>query len=232
MNKIKYILTALLALTIAAPVLAQNINAQKDEFSKALQVQIAKAAAKEKNTLNLKNPKIEVSAEKTQEIIALMRKSGKFTEKDVEVVKHLFENNQADLALLLIVSKIQQNKEQASAKANKQNFSFNMKDQKIEVSAEKAQEIVALMEQSGKFTEQDVKMAKQCIENDQADLVLLLIISKLLKDKQDQDAVAVQKTEESSWLSAVFGGKYPGETDDSYRCRMEMKKYPAAQPFK
>lgn len=232
MNKMKYILTALLAVTIAAPVFAQNINAQKDEFSKALQVQIAKAAAKEKNTLNLKNPKIEVSAEKTQEIIALMKKSGKFTEKDVEVVKHLFENNQADLALLLIVSKIQQNKEQASAKANKQNFSFNMKDQKIEISAEKAQEIVALMEQSGKFTEQDVKMAKQCFENDQADLALLLIISKLLKDKQDQDAVAVQKTEESSWLSAVFGGKYPGETDDSYRCRMEMKKYPAAQPFK
>lgn len=232
MNKMKYILTTLLAVTIAAPVFAQNINAQKDEFSKALQVQIAKAAAKEKNTLNLKNPKIEVSAEKTQEIIALMRKSGKFTEKDVEVVKHLFENNQADLALLLIVSKIQQNKEQASAKANKQNFSFNMKDQKIEISAEKAQEIVALMEQSGKFTEQDVKMAKQCFENDQADLALLLIISKLLKDKQDQDAVAVQKTEESSWLSAVFGGKYPGETDDSYRCRMEMKKYPAAQPFK
>lgn len=232
MNKMKYILTTLLAVTIAAPVFAQNINAQKDEFSKALQSQIAKAAAKEKNTLNLKNPKIEVSAEKTQEIIALMRKSGKFTEKDVEVVKHLFENNQADLALLLIVSKIQQNKEQASAKANKQNFSFNMKDQKIEISAEKAQEIVALMEQSGKFTEQDVKMAKQCFENDQADLALLLIISKLLKDKQDQDAVAVQKTEESSWLSAVFGGKYPGETDDSYRCRMEMKKYPAAQPFK
>ena len=232
MNKMKYILTALLAVTIAAPVFAQNINTQKDEFSKALQVQIAKAAAKEKNTLNLKNPKIEVSAEKTQEIIALMRKSGKFTEKDVEVVKHLFENNQADLALLLIVSKIQQNKEQASAKANKQNFSFNMKDQKIEISAEKAQEIVALMEQSGKFTEQDVKMAKQCFENDQADLALLLIISKLLKDKQDQDAVAVQKTEESSWLSAVFGGKYPGETDDSYRCRMEMKKYPEAQPFK
>ena len=232
MNKMKYILTTLLAVTIVAPVFAQNINAQKDEFSKALQVQIAKAAAKEKNTLNLKNPKIEVSAEKTQEIIALMRKSGKFTEKDVEVVKHLFENNQADLALLLIVSKIQQNKEQASAKANKQNFSFNMKDQKIEISAEKAQEIVALMEQSGKFTEQDVKMAKQCFENDQADLALLLIISKLLKDKQDQDAVAVQKTEESSWLSAVFGGKYPGETDDSYRCRMEMKKYPAAQPFK
>lgn len=232
MNKMKYILTTLLAVTIAAPVFAQNINAQKDKFSKALQVQIAKAAAKEKNTLNLKNPKIEVSAEKTQEIIALMRKSGKFTEKDVEVVKHLFENNQADLALLLIVSKIQQNKEQASAKANKQNFSFNMKDQKIEISAEKAQEIVALMEQSGKFTEQDVKMAKQCFENDQADLALLLIISKLLKDKQDQDAVAVQKTEESSWLSAVFGGKYPGETDDSYRCRMEMKKYPAAQPFK
>lgn len=232
MNKMKYILTTLLAVTIAAPVFAQNINAQKDEFSKALQVQIAKAAAKEKNTLNLKNPKIEVSAEKTQEIIALMEKSGKFTEKDVEVVKHCFENDQADLALLLIVSKIQQNKEQASAKANKQNFSFNMKDQKIEISAEKAQEIVALMEQSGKFTEQDVKMAKQCFENDQADLALLLIISKLLKDKQDQDAVAVQKTEESSWLSAVFGGKYPGETDDSYRCRMEMKKYPAAQPFK
>lgn len=232
MNKMKYILTALLALTIAAPVFAQNINAQKDEFSKALQVQIAKAAAKEKNTLNLKNPKIEVSAEKTQEIIALMRKSGKFTEKDVEVVKHLFENNQADLALLLIVSKIQQNKEQASAKANKQNFSFNMKDQKIEISAEKAQEIVALMEQSGKFTKQDVEVVKHCFENDQADLALLLIISKLLKDKQDQDAVAVQKTEESSWLSAVFGGKYPGETDDSYRCRMEMKKYPAAQPFK
>lgn len=232
MNKMKYILTTLLAVTIAAPVFAQNINAQKDEFSKALQVQIAKAAAKEKNTLNLKSQKIEFSAEKVEKIIALMRKSGKFTEKDVEVVKHLFENNQADLALLLIVSKIQQNKEQASAKANKQNFSFNMKDQKIEISAEKAQEIVALMEQSGKFTEQDVKMAKQCFENDQADLALLLIISKLLKDKQDQDAVAVQKTEESSWLSAVFGGKYPGETDDSYRCRMEMKKYPAAQPFK
>lgn len=232
MNKIKYILTALLALTIAAPVFAQNINAQKDEFSKALQGQIEKAAAKEKNTLNLKSQKIEFSAEKVEKIIALMKKSDKFTEKDVEVVKHLFENNQADLALLLIVSKIQQNKEQASAKANKQNFSFNMKDQKIEISAEKAQEIVALMEQSGKFTEQDVKMAKQCFENDQADLALLLIISKLLKDKQDQDAVAVQKTEESSWLSAVFGGKYPGETDDSYRCRMEMKKYPAAQPFK
>ena len=232
MNKMKYILTALLALTIAAPVFAQNINAQKDEFSKALQVQIAKAAAKEKNTLNLKNPKIEVSAEKTQEIIALMRKSGKFTEKDVEVVKHLFENNQADLALLLIVSKIQQNKEQASAKANKQNFSFNLKNQKIEFSAEKVQEIIALMEKSGKFTEKDVEVVKHCFENDQADLALLLIISKLLKDKQDQDAVAVQKTEESSWLSAVFGGKYPGETDDSYRCRMEMKKYPAAQPFK
>ena len=159
MNKMKYILTTLLAVTIAAPVFAQNINAQKDEFSKALQGQIEKAAAKEKNTLNLKSQKIEFSAEKVEKIIALMKKSGKFTEKDVEVVKH-------------------------------------------------------------------------CFENDQADLALLLIISKLLKDKQDQDAVAVQKTEESSWLSAVFGGKYPGETDDSYRCRMEMKKYPAAQPFK
>ncbi len=232
MNKMKYILTALLALTIAAPVLAQNINAQKDEFSKALQSQIAKAAAKEKNTLNLKSQKIEISAEKVEKIIALMKKSGKFTEKDVEVVKHCFENDQADLALLLIVSKIQQNKEQASAKANKQDLSFNLKNQKIEFSAEKAQEIIALMEKSGKFTKQDVEVVKHCFENDQADLALLLIISKLLKDKQDQDAVAVQKTEESSWLSAVFGGKYPGETDDSYRCRMEMKKYPAAQPFK
>ena len=232
MNKMKYILTTLLAVTIAAPVFAQNINAQKDEFSKALQVQIAKAAAKEKNTLNLKNPKIEVSAEKTQEIIALMEKSGKFTEKDVEVVKHCFENDQADLALLLIVSKIQQDKEQLVAEINKQKNSFNLKSQKIEFSAEKVEKIIALMKKSGKFTKQDVEVVKHFFENAQADLALLLIISKLLKDKQDQDAVAVQKTEESSWLSAVFGGKYPGETDDSYRCRMEMKKYPAAQPFK
>ncbi len=40
------------------------------------------------------------------------------------------------------------------------------------------------------------------------------------------------KKEKGSWLGALFGGRYPGESDEDYAYRLQMSTHPACQPFK
>ena len=139
---------------------------------------------------------------------------------------------------------------QQSVEAKKENFnkalqiqaikaanenSFKLKNKKVEISAEKVNQIINIVENSDQFSEQEVNFIKESFQKDRADLAVFMILSKALNQdsqKQEKTTASEKKTEEGSWLSAILGGKYPGETDDSYRYRMEMKKYPAAQPFK
>lgn len=52
--------------------------------------------------------------------------------------------------------------------------------------------------------------------------------------KQAKEAAPAAKKEEKkgSWLGALFGGRYPGESDEDYKHRLAMSSYPACQPFK
>ena len=51
-------------------------------------------------------------------------------------------------------------------------------------------------------------------------------------EQQNEQANKPAKKEKGSWWGALFGGRYPGESDESFRFRLEMRTYPAAQPFK
>ncbi len=52
------------------------------------------------------------------------------------------------------------------------------------------------------------------------------------KQKAEQAKAKQDKEKKGSWLAAFFGGRYPGESDESFRYRLEMRGYPASQPFK
>ncbi len=53
---------------------------------------------------------------------------------------------------------------------------------------------------------------------------------KAADKKSEQNKTANKK--EGSWWKALFGGRYPGESDEQYQDRLAMRTLPAAQPFK
>lgn len=61
------------------------------------------------------------------------------------------------------------------------------------------------------------------------------VIREAQKKQQETNKGAKLNTYQirRQWLKAIFlGGKFPGESDESYKKRLEIKSYPAAQPFK
>lgn len=50
--------------------------------------------------------------------------------------------------------------------------------------------------------------------------------------KQEKKESVGMKEEKGSWLGALFGGRYPGESDEDYMLRIQMSTHPACQPFK
>lgn len=66
------------------------------------------------------------------------------------------------------------------------------------------------------------------------------IARQVLQAKKDTVVVdtatvqrAVARANRYQWLRAIFlGGKFPGESDEAYKKRMQIQSYPAAQPFK
>lgn len=41
-----------------------------------------------------------------------------------------------------------------------------------------------------------------------------------------------KKEQKGSWIGALFGGRYPGESDEDYEYRLRLRSFPACQPFK
>lgn len=64
------------------------------------------------------------------------------------------------------------------------------------------------------------------------------IAKQLLQAKRDSVKVTVVKKPtvkygKRQWLKAIFlNGKFPGESDEAYRKRLQIQSYPASQPFK
>lgn len=64
------------------------------------------------------------------------------------------------------------------------------------------------------------------------------IAKQVLQAKRDSVKVNVVKKPtvkygKKQWLKAIFlTGKFPGESDDAYRKRLQIQSYPASQPFK
>lgn len=45
-------------------------------------------------------------------------------------------------------------------------------------------------------------------------------------------AAKKEKKQKGSWLGALFGGRYPGESDEDFAFRLQMRTHPSCQPFK
>ena len=66
------------------------------------------------------------------------------------------------------------------------------------------------------------------------------IAKQLLQAKRDSVKVGatqvkrpVVRCSRAQWLRAIFfGGKFPYESDEAYRKRLQIQSYPASQPFK
>lgn len=57
--------------------------------------------------------------------------------------------------------------------------------------------------------------------------------AKAAKQAEQKPAeVKKDKKEKGSWLGALFGGRYPGESDEDFAYRLQMSTHPACQPFK
>lgn len=55
---------------------------------------------------------------------------------------------------------------------------------------------------------------------------------KRAKQAEQAEKKANKEKKEGSWLGALFGGRYPGESQEDYELRIKMSSHPACQPFK
>lgn len=61
------------------------------------------------------------------------------------------------------------------------------------------------------------------------------VIREAQKKQQETNKSAKLNPDQirKQWLKAIFlGGKFPGESDEAYKKRLEIKSYPATQPYK
>lgn len=79
-----------------------------------------------------------------------------------------------------------------------------------------------------------VKVKNTTIQKDSLERAILKQVEQARRDAIKKDIEKKRRAAiRRQWLRAIFlGGKFPGESDEAYRKRLEVQSYPASQPFK
>lgn len=78
------------------------------------------------------------------------------------------------------------------------------------------------------------KLKSTQVKTDSLERAILKQVEKARREAIKKEIEKKRKAQiRKQWLKAIFlNGKFPGESDEAYRQRLQIQSYPASQPFK
>lgn len=79
-----------------------------------------------------------------------------------------------------------------------------------------------------------VKRASTQVKTDSLERAIMKQVEQARREAIKKEIEKKRKAQiRKQWIKAIFlGGKFPGESDEEYRNRLQIQSYPATQPFK